>query len=221
MTVVRKTLLMAIEELKKEVITMANIVMKNINDSLYAFEQNDFELANDISKRDVIVDSYEEQIAKQALAIIWKEQPLASDLRFVTGVLKLITDLERIGDHAIDIAEITIEMNKVTKERNLPLITEMAMYAKKMVFDSIEALFKIDVDLANSVIIEDDKVDELFAEIHKRIIEQLKNLNANQEFLVNLIMVAKYIERIADHAVNISEWIIFIESGSHKSASLF
>lgn len=221
MTTMRRTLLNSIEELKNEVTNMANLVVSNIGESLKAFIENDVKTAEQVVVKDVEVDRYEEEIAKQALKIIWKEQPLAGDLRLVTGILKLITDLERIGDHAIDIAEITIKTSNIINQRLLPLTTQMATIAQKMVLDSINALFKIDVEQAKRVIIEDDKVDQIFALIMESIVKDLKEDTRDPNFAVYLLMVAKYIERIGDHAVNICEWIIFIESGSHRKTSLF
>src|SRR5690554_6973245 len=119
--VLRKWLQQAIDDLKSDVNRMASLVIKNISDSLKAFEKNDLRLAEEIKKRDNEVDALKDEISKKALQIIWKEQPVASDLRLVTGIYKLITDLERIGDHAIDIANITIKTSKIEEERLLPL----------------------------------------------------------------------------------------------------
>lgn len=221
MTKMRRTLLNSIEELKVSVLEMANLVIFNIEESLKAFTSNDNELAESVITKDLEVDKYEEEIAKQALKILWKEQPLASDLRLVTGILKLITDLERIGDHASDIAEITIKINKVGNDRLLNLTKKMSKLAKTMVLESVEALFKIDVDVAKHVIISDDQVDLLFQIIMEAIVKDIKNDLEDPHFSVYLLMVAKYLERIADHAVNIAEWIIFIDSGSHRKTSLF
>lgn len=221
MTQMRRSLLKSIEELKENVLKMANMVISNINESLNSFIKNDNNLAAKVVLKDVEVDNYEEEIAKQALKILWKEQPLASDLRLVTGILKLITDLERIGDHAIDIAEITMKLSKTENKRLIPLISEMSEKAQEMVLNSVNALFKIDTDMAKYVIISDDKVDQIFDLIMESIIKDIKEDKEDPNFLVYLLMVAKYIERIADHAVNISEWIIYIESGNHRKTSLF
>lgn len=221
MTKMRRTLLNSIEELKLSVLEMANLVIKNIEESLDAFSNNNNNLAESVITKDLEVDKYEEEIAKQALKILWKEQPLASDLRLVTGILKLITDLERIGDHASDIAEITIKINKVGNKRLLDLTKKMSKLAQTMVLESVEALFKIDVQVAKHVIISDDQVDQLFQIIMEAIVKDIKNDLEDPHFSVYLLMVAKYLERIADHAVNIAEWIIFIDSGSHRKTSLF
>ena len=219
--VLRKWLQQAIDELKNDVNRMASLVIKNITDSLKAFEVNDLRLAQEIKKRDAEVDALEDEIAKKALQIIWKEQPVASDLRLVTGIYKLITDLERIGDHAIDIANITIKTSKIDEERLLPLTTKMANIAKQMVLSSVEAFFTLDENLAKNTIKQDDKVDDLFDQITKLAIDHFKEDNSKPDFGVYLLFVAKYIERIADHATNICEWIIYIVSGSHRETPWF
>lgn len=217
----RKGLQDAIDELKNDVLKMAKMVVSNINDSIKAFREFDTILAKEVILRDDEVDKYEELIAKDALKIIWKEQPVAGDLRFVTGILKLITDLERIGDHATDIAEITLHTENVKNERLMPLTLQMADIAKSMVLDSTAALFKIDVDMAKDVIEKDDEVDSIFSQLIEKMTNVLKEGKTDPEFVVYLLMIAKYIERIGDHAVNIAEWIIFISSGSHKNTALF
>ena len=219
--VLRKWLQQAIDDLKSDVNRMASLVIKNISDSLKAFEKNDLRLAQEIKKRDAEVDALEDEISKKALQIIWKEQPVASDLRLVTGIYKLITDLERIGDHAIDIANITIKTSKIEEERLLPLTTKMANIAEQMVLNSVDAFFTLDEQLARQTIKQDDKVDNLFDQITKLAINHFKEDNSNPDFGVYLLFVAKYIERIADHATNICEWLIYIVSGNHRETPWF
>lgn len=219
--VLRKWLQIAIDELKQDVLKMADMVLKNITDSLNAFQNNDVVSAEEIMKRDDKVDQLEDIISKKALQIIWREQPLATDLRLVTGIFKLITDLERIGDHAIDIAKITIQTSDTKNKRLIPLTTKMANTAKSMVLNSIDAFFTVNEEKAKETIKQDDLVDELFMMIVTKTIENFKEQKSDPEFAVYLVMVAKYIERIGDHAVNICEWIIFISSGKHREIPLF
>ncbi|MCK9492795.1 MAG: phosphate signaling complex protein PhoU [Acholeplasmataceae bacterium] len=218
--VLRKWLELAIEELKKDVNKMATLVIKNITDSLKAFEENNLEEALEIKKRDVEVDKLEDEISKKVLEIIWKEQPLASDLRLVTGIYKLITDLERIGDHATDIANITIKTAELDHQRLIPITTQMATIAKEMVLNSVDAFFTFDVSLAEKTIKKDDEVDALFDKVTNLAIAEFKEEEIDAEFGVYLLFVAKYIERIADHATNICEWLIYIVSGKHREVSL-
>lgn len=217
----RHTLMESIDELKKEVAIMADLALENLRDGLKAFKTNDFNLAKEVIKKDDEVDQHEEEIAKQALKIIWKEQPVASDLRLVTGVLKLITDLERIGDHASDIAEMTLHLQDTRNKRMMPISTKMSEIVEDMVLKSIHALVNVSGDLADEVIQKDDEVDELFQTVITKMTNELKEEKIDPNEAIYMLMVAKYLERVGDHAVNIAEWIIFMVRGTHKNTLLF
>ncbi len=217
----RQSLLQSIEELKKEVTDMADLALANLREGLTAFKNSDHKLAKEVIRKDDEVDSYEEEIAKMALKIIWKEQPVASDLRLVTGILKLITDLERIGDHACDIAEMTLHLEANRNKRMLPLTSKMAEIVEDMVLSSIQALVKVDGDLARKIIEKDDEVDELFQQVINKMTNELKNETIDPNDAIYILMVGKYFERVGDHAVNIAQWIIFMVSGTHKNTLLF
>lgn len=221
MSALRASLLRAIEDLKAEVVTMADMVLNNINEAFLAFKTNDVKKATSIITADDLVDKLEEDIAKNALRLIWKEQPMAHDLRMVTGILKLITDLERIGDHASDIAEITVHLENLHNQRLLPKTTMMSESAYHMVLNAINAFVKQDLALAKQVINDDDIVDKQFDDVMKSVTEQIKNDTIESEYAVSVIMVAKYMERVADHAVNLAQWTTFIITGEHKSTPLF
>jgi phosphate transport system protein len=188
---------------------------------LDAFKNNDLELAKVVIKKDDQVDQYEEEIAKQALKIIWREQPVASDLRLVTGILKLITDLERIGDHATDIAEMTLHLEGSLNKRVLPITSKMAEIVEEMVLLSIKGLVHVNEEIAQEVIKKDDLVDELFQQLITKMTTELKNDKIDANELIYVLMVAKYFERVGDHAVNIAQWIIFMVKGTHKNTLLF
>lgn len=217
----RHTLQESIESLKKEVADMADLALANLKSGLEAFKNTDFELANVVISKDDEVDRYEEEIAKQALKIIWKEQPVASDLRLVTGILKLITDLERIGDHASDIAEMTLHLEDNRNKRLMPITSKMAEIVEKMVLRSIQGLVKVDVNIAKEVIAMDDEVDELFKQVIQKMTNELKGDTLDPNEAIYILMVAKYFERVGDHAVNIAQWIIFMVKGTHKNTLLF
>jgi len=217
----RASLMASIEALKKEVALMADYALANLREGLISFKTNNFELAKEVMKKDEEVDRYEEEIAKQALKIIWKEQPVASDLRLVTGILKLITDLERIGDHASDIAEMTLHLENTRNQRVMPISTKMSEIVEHMVLSSIDALVKVDGELAHKVILMDDEVDELFQKLILKMTNELKEEKIDPNEAIYTLMVAKYFERVGDHAVNIAEWIIFMVSGLHKNTLLF
>ena len=210
-----------IEELKKQVAEMADLALSNLREGLDAFKNNDLELAKIVIKKDDEVDMYEEEIAKQALKIIWREQPVASDLRLVTGILKLITDLERIGDHATDIAEMTLHLEGSLNKRVLPITSKMAEIVEEMVLLSIKGLVHVNEEIAQEVIKKDDLVDELFQQLITKMTTELKNDKIDANELIYVLMVAKYFERVGDHAVNIAQWIIFMVKGTHKNTLLF
>ena len=170
----RNKLIESLEILKKDVAMMADLALSNIREGLYAFKNNDQNLAREVMAKDVEVDRYEEEIAKKALQIIWREQPLASDLRLVTGILKLITDIERIGDHASDIAEMTLHLDDQRNKRLLPITSKMAEIVEQMVLSSIQGLVNVDQVIANQVIETDDLVDDLFNQLIYFIKEQLR-----------------------------------------------
>lgn len=217
----RQSLMTAIEELKKEVAAMADLALENLKEGLKAFKTNDFVLAKEVMAKDEEVDHYEEEIAKKALKIIWKEQPVASDLRLVTGILKLITDLERIGDHASDVAEMTLHLSNIRNQRVMPITSKMAERVEHMVLKSIQGLVNVDEVLAEEVIDEDDEVDELFQSLIHKMTLELKNEAIDPNEAIYILMVAKYFERVGDHAVNIAQWIIFMVKGTHKNTLLF
>ncbi|HPG43513.1 MAG TPA: phosphate signaling complex protein PhoU [Acholeplasmataceae bacterium] len=217
----RQSLMTSIEELKKEVASMADLALSNLREGLKAFKTNDLVLAREVMAKDEDVDQYEEEIAKQALKIIWKEQPVAGDLRLVTGILKLITDLERIGDHASDVAEMTLHLSDARNQRVMPITSKMAEHVERMVLKSIEGLVKVDEKLAYEVISEDDEVDDLFQNLISKMTQELKDDHIEPNEAIYILMVAKYFERVGDHAVNIAQWIIFMVKGTHKNILLF
>jgi phosphate transport system protein len=217
----RQSLMKSIEELKKEVASMADLALSNLREGLKAFKTNDLVLAREVMAKDEDVDQYEEEIAKQALKIIWKEQPVAGDLRLVTGILKLITDLERIGDHASDVAEMTLHLSDARNQRVMPITSKMAEHVERMVLKSIEGLVKVDEKLAYEVISEDDEVDDLFQNLISKMTQELKDDHIEPNEAIYILMVAKYFERVGDHAVNIAQWIIFMVKGTHKNTLLF
>lgn len=221
MSALRASLLKAIEELKAEVVTMADLVLNNINEAFLAFKTNNLKKAESLMKADDQVDQLEEDISKSALRVMWKEQPYAQDLRVVTGILKLVTDLERIGDHATDIAEQTIHIGDLKNQRLLPKTTIMSEAAYQMVLNAINAFVKQDIQLARQVIEDDDIVDAQFNDVMSSVTEQIKNDSIDSQYAVSVIMVAKYMERVADHAVNLAEWTIFMITGEHKKTPLF
>lgn len=161
------------------------------------------------------IDSKEREIESRCIKLLLQQQPVARDLRQVSATLKMITDMERIGDQAEDIAEIITQLEGKTAEETIH-IRDMARETILMVTDSVDAYVKKDIELAKSVIAHDDKVDEYFDRIKKSLITMIATSPENGEYALDLLMIAKYLERIGDHTTNIAEWVIFSVTGEHK-----
>lgn len=162
-----------------------------------------------------IIDEMEREIESICLKLLLQQQPVAKDLRVISAALKMITDMERIGDQAEDIAEIIIFLGGRTGEEchDIRLMAEATI---KMVTDSIDAYVKKDLQLAKQVIKHDDIVDSAFARVKQTLVKMVTKNAADGEYAVDLLMIAKYFERIGDHAVNIAEWVEFSVTGVHK-----
>ena len=163
------------------------------------------------------IDQSERTIEALCLKLLLQQQPVASDLRQISAAMKMITDMERIGDQAEDIAEIVSFLNGHTME-GVKLIEEMARETIEMVTDSVDAFVRKDVALAESVLSHDDVVDDYFDKMKQDIIRLIAENSADGEFALDLLMISKYFERIGDHATNIAEWVIYSVTGIHKEA---
>lgn len=166
-----------------------------------------------VLKSDRIINDMQRRIEASCLSLITKQQPVAKDLRLVTAALKVVTDIERIGDHCSDIAELLLRLElkelSVYSEHMKAMIEE----TKKLEHAAVDAFVNRDIDAAKKVIAGDDVVDELFAKVVKDLIEYLKKGTMNADECIDVLMIAKYLEKIGDHAVNIGEWEIFQETG--------
>ena len=163
------------------------------------------------------IDRKENEIESLCLKLLLKQQPVARDLRLISSALKMITDMERIGDQARDIAEITGFADLAGRE--LEDIKKMASATGKMVTSSIEAFVRRELDMAQKVIASDDIVDGLFNAVKNELILMINDDIKNGEYAMDMLMIAKYLERIGDHAVNIAEWVEFSITGSHRNDS--
>lgn len=161
------------------------------------------------------IDEMEREIEGICLKLLLQQQPVASDLRQISAALKMITDMERIGDQSEDIAEIIPFLKGRTGEE-LADFKPMAEATCKMVTDSIDAFVKKDLELAESVPKQDDIVDNCFVRVKAKLIDMISKTEADGEYAIDLIMIAKYFERIGDHAANIAEWVEFSVTGIHK-----
>ena len=203
-------------ELNNELIAMGALCENAIASSVKALLSEDVKLAASAIRIDQEIDRKEREIESMCLKLLLQQQPVASDLRLISAVLKMITDIERIGDQASDIAEIVTYLPKISGHNKH--IEEMAQATIKMVTDSLDAFVRRDLTLAWSVIEYDDVVDNLFTACKKDLIADIANNPADGERVLDILMIAKYLERIGDHATNIAEWVEFSITGSHRSA---
>lgn len=205
-----------LDDLHLDLIKMGSLVEESIDNTIIALKKQDVELARQVFKNDDVIDSLEQRIEKKCMNLIARQQPLAKDLRTISTALKIITDMERIADHSADIAEITIRMANVKYIKPLIDIPRMAEMAKQMVNKSIDAYIKQDIKLAENVCASDDDVDDLFNKIVLELINIMKNDPKTVEQATDLMFIAKYLERMADHATNIAEWVVFNVTGEHE-----
>lgn len=203
-----------LEILNNDLIAMGALCENAIACAVKALENNDRELAEDAMKAEREIDQKERDIEGLCLKLLLQQQPVAKDLRLISSALKMITDMERIGDQASDIAEIVAYVN-LSESKNHVHVSDMARATIKMVNDSIDAFVKRDPELANSVIGYDDIVDELFLKIKSDLIDLIARDTSYGEQALDILMIAKYLERIGDHAVNIAEWVVFSITGTH------
>jgi phosphate transport system protein len=206
-----------LEILNNELIKMGSLVESKIEDSIKALINRDTALAKDIMSRDDEVDDMEKSIENRCLQLIIRHHPVASDLRLISSILKMITDLERIGDQAADIAEISLLLADQEYIKELRDIPKMAEATIKMLKNSIDAFVNKSLDLAHEVIAFDDVVDDLFDVVKDDLISLINKDIKYGEQAINFIMIAKYLERIGDHAQNIAEWVVFSIAGVHHS----
>ena len=202
-------------ELNKEIIEMGGMCEEMIDSAAKALADGDLELAAQVIKNGGAVDQMEREIESRCMKLLLHQQPVARDLRLISSALKMITDMERIGDQAEDIAEIVKHLKGHTMEE-VKLIQEMAKETIEMVISSVDAFVKKDLDLAKSVLIRDDVVDNYFLEAKRDIISLVAESPEKGEFALDILMIAKYLERIGDHATNIAEWVIYCITGMHE-----
>lgn len=201
--------------LNEELIEMGNIIESSIEAAVSALIEQNVELARRVVEGDREVNDKEKSIERRCLKLLLQQQPVASDLRQISSALKMITDMERIGDQASDISEITIRLAGQEYIKKLIHIPQMAEATIKMVKDSVDAYVNKDLELVKAVIKYDDVVDDLFNIVKNELIELIRKSVEYGEQAVDLIMIAKYFERIGDHAQNIAEWVYYSITGEH------
>ncbi len=206
-----------LHELNQKMTQMGALCEKFISICADALLEGDARGAEEILTHGHEIDEMERQIEAICLKLLLQQQPVARDLRQISAALKMITDMERIGDQAEDIAEIIPFLSGRTGQE-LQGFQLMAQTARSMVNGSIEAFVKSDLEMARQVLQQDDIVDECFVQVKKTLMNMISNNTADGEYAVDLLMIAKYFERIGDHATNIAEWVEFSVTGVHKGA---
>ena len=205
--------------LNRTLIEMGALCEEVIALAAKALLTGDVSLAEKVAPLDREIDQKERSIESQCLKLLLQQQPVARDLRQISAALKMITDMERIGDQAEDIAEIVCTVPRHGPE-TMDIVRKMATSAIQMVTESIEAFVKSDIMLARKVVSDDDIVDGCFDQVKKALIARIAADPGDGEYAVDLLMIAKYFERIGDHATNIAEWVIFSVTGAHGEGQL-
>lgn len=196
-------------ELNNEMIEMGNKIVLSIKNAIEALAARDENMAKAIMESDAEIDQLQKKIEGVCFNLLIQQQPVARDLRTVTAAMKMVTDMERIGDHAADISEMTILMGQNSQIDKFEHISQMATETMIMLNHSIEAYVEKNVIKAKEVIEHDDIVDDLFVEAKKDVIELILNNPSEGEGATDILLIAKYFERIGDHATNIAEWVIY------------
>ena len=206
------------EELKNlhgALIDMGAMIESAISGAITALENRDIQKAKDIIAYDEEIDAQERLIEEMCMKLLLRQQPVARDLRKISTALKLITDMERIGDHAADISELAIMLRDLP-QMNSNSLREMAVQTSTMLISSVEAYVEQDEEKARAVIRQDDVVDDLFVTVKSEMIEAIRQNSDFSEAAADLLMAAKYFERIGDHATNIAEWAVYAFTGRHE-----
>ena len=204
--------------LNREMVEMGALCEESLNMAAKALRYGDRELARQVKPFASQIDRKEREIESLCLRLLLQQQPVARDLRQISAALKMITDMERIGDQTEDIAEIIEYLDGYGTEE-FALIGEMAQAVMKMVTESVDAYVRKDALLAQKVLKSDDHVDDCFVRVKKVLIEVIKHHADHSERALDLLMIAKYFERIGDHATNIAEWVVFSVTGEHQYAN--
>ena len=214
----RKTFDDQLAQLNKEMISMGALCENVIAMAAKSLLEGDQEMARKVPLTDAEIDQKEREIESMCLKLLLQQQPVARDLRIISSALKMITDMERIGDQSADIAEI-VTMANISASDDTMHIGNMARAVSKMVTAAIDAFVSRDIKAAVEVIKYDDVVDDLFNKVKHELITMFGTSPEKGEYALDLLMIAKYFERIGDHAANIAEWVVFSITGRHEEAA--
>lgn len=209
---------MQLDSMNEQLICMGELCTKAIANATEALQKADLETAKKVIREDEEIDEMEKDIEKLCLKLLLQQQPVARDLRQISAALKMITDMERIGDQTADIAEIILSAGMI-EGTEITLIVDMASATSKMVRDSVAAFVNKDLELTRKVIAADEEVDAIFDEVRNKLISFIAVHGNEGEIVLDLLMIAKYLERIGDHATNIAEWVEFSITGVHREGN--
>lgn len=205
-----------LDQLNKEIINMGSLIEQAIGMAVEALIKQDVDKAKKAMEFDEEVDHQEKVIETLCLKLLLQQQPVAKDLRIISAALKMITDMERIGDHASDISDLAIQLSGLPHIEQLTHIEQMAKETMVMLIQGLEAYVERNYEKAEEVIAHDDVIDDLFAKVKQELIDIIQKNSDCAGQAADLLMVAKYFERIGDHATNIAEWVIFSITGKHE-----
>ncbi|MBO5337583.1 MAG: phosphate signaling complex protein PhoU [Lachnospiraceae bacterium] len=211
-----------LEILKRNVAEMGERAELSYDRLVNAVEENDRETLKLLLDNDRQMIDMQRSIEGKCLLLLTKQQPVAKDLRLVSSALKVVTDIERVGDHVADIAELYLRMGESNQQGSYEkLLVSMMEEARRMLCEAVEAFVNGDEEIAGKVIAQDDVVDELFNQVKEQMMRAICNQDLDADRVVDYLMVAKYLEKIGDHAVNIGEWAIFLVTGDMQGVELY
>ena len=216
----RKLFEQELEELRQDVLQMAEWVQDGYDCLFAALEKKDGDQMRRYVRHDRTIEDMQRNIESQCLSLLTRQTPVARDLRTVSAALKVVTDLERIGDHAVDIAELALRLDQRDAQSMIQFLPEMVANVKAMLQGAIRAFVRKDLELARSMEERDDIIDGLFNRVKQEAVKLLKEDAAEPDKVVDLLMIAKYLERIGDHAVNVCEWTEFFDTGLVKNVRI-
>lgn len=211
----RDKMLEQIDAINDQVTRMGSMVLESIEHSFKAFKDIDTALAEDVIERDKYINKMEEEIEDMCVRLAVTQSPVASDLRRMVTVLKVVTDLERIGDHSCNISEVVLAMGKKRCSVEAPKLLKMKDEVKSILSDTLKAYYSRDLELARASAKRDDLVDEMYEEIYHDLLRKIKEESWDVDLTIGYIVIGRYLERIADHATNISERLIYLKTGEH------
>ena len=205
-----------LEKLNANILKMGKMIEIAIESTVIALMGRDIQAASTVAENDEAIDNMEREIEALCMKLLLQQQPVATDLRVITAALKMVTDMERIGDHAADIAELVLQIPDC-KYNKMDTITEISTQIIKMIHDSVNSFIQRNYDKAQIVIAQDDIVDNLYHEIKSDLIQKIKKTDDGEQIL-DYLLIARYFERIGDHATNIAKWVVFAITGKIEKA---